>query len=463
LTPSTVDVISLTQELIRFDTSNPPGRERAAIEHLAALLEQAGIEPTIVARDPDRPNLVARLVGRGEAPAILMHGHVDVIPARAEEWEHAPFAAEIIDGELWGRGAIDMKSAVAQMTVAFVDAAVEGHKAPGDVVLAAFADEECGSDYGARFVIDEHPELLEGVAYALGEIGAFSIGLLDRRFYPVQVSEKQWCVLRLSTSGKAGHGSVPVREGAIAQLGQLLQRLDAQRLPLRVSALSRAMVEGFANGLPDEAASGFLALLDPERANAVLDGAGDAMALFDAVLHNTATPTRLHGSERADVIPGVATVELDGRVLPGSTPEELIEEVRSICGPDVKIELLQASPPPDAEPPMALFPVLAQALVAVDPDAIVIPMISPGVTDGRFLASLGIECYGYTPLALPAGFPLAELIHGANERVPVEALRFGTEVLKEMLRRYGPINARGETPRSPQTAAATTTRGVEDD
>jgi acetylornithine deacetylase/succinyl-diaminopimelate desuccinylase-like protein len=435
-----VDVVSLAQELIRLDTSNPPGRERGAIEHLAAVLSHAGVETTIVARDDERPNLVARIAGRGEAPGLMMHGHVDVVPAASQQWDHPPFSGEIVDGVLWGRGAIDMKSAVAQMAVAFIDAhqaAVRGKPPAGDIVFAALSDEEGGSANGARFVIDEHPELLGGVRYAIGEFGAASTEILGRRFYPVQVSEKQSCTLRLSVEGPAGHGSVPVRGGAVARLAQLLQRLDEQRLPVRICAVTRAMLDGIAAGLPAEAAVALRRLLDPATTDETLDAGGPAMAFFDAALHNTVAPTRLHGSSRVDAIPAAASADLDGRIVPGSTPEELIAELRDLCGPDVRIDLLDSQQPAVADPDLSLLPGLAASLREVDPDGVVVPMLLPGVTDGRFFTPLGIQCYGYTPLRLPGDYPLRELIHSPNERVPVDALRFGVEVLKRLLRRYG--------------------------
>jgi acetylornithine deacetylase/succinyl-diaminopimelate desuccinylase-like protein len=435
------DVVALTQELIRFDTSNPPGGERGAIEHLVGVLERAGADLEVVARDPERPNLIARIEGRGEAPGLLMQGHVDVVPASPPGWSHPPFSGRIADGFVWGRGAIDMKGSLAQMAVVFAELAASGRAPDGDVVLAALSDEEQGSEYGARFVVDQHPELLDGLSFAIGEFGAFSTEILGRRFYPVQVSEKQWCTVRVSVSGRGGHGSVPVRGEAMARLATVLAELDSRRLPFRLTAIPAEMIEGVAAQLPEDAASHLRRLLDPAQADEVLDAGGSALGLFDAALHNTVAPTRLQGSSRVDAIPSRTSIELDGRVLPGSSPDELIEQVREVCGEGVEVELLEAHQPAIAHPDMTLFDVLADAISDVDPDGVAVPMLLPGMTDARFLGALGIQCYGFTPLRLPGDLPLGQLIHGVDERVPVQSLRFGVEVLRRLVERMGQVEA----------------------
>ena len=435
--PTSPDVVELTQDLIRLDTSNPPGHERAAIEHLAGVLADAGIPSSMFALDPARPNLIAHVPGRGTAPGLLLHGHVDVVPTAGQTWRHPPFSAAVIDGELWGRGALDMKSALAQMAVAFITAATAESAPAGDLVFAAFSDEEAGSEYGARFMIEQHAELFDDVQYALGELGGISTHIAGHRFYPIQVSEKQWCVLRLTVRGRSGHGSVPVRGEAMARLGELLTRLDGDRLPVHLTAITRQTFAGIADSLDAQHALPFQTLLDPARADGVLEQGGRAMGLFDAALHNTVTPTMLSGSPRVDAIPGAVTVDLDGRILPGFAPVDLVNELQELCGPDVEIEVIETHPPARSDPDMSLFPTMQAALRDVDPYAVAVPLLLPGVTDGRFLSQLGIQCYGYTPLRLPPGFPLGELIHSANERIPVDALRFGAAVLTRMLQRYG--------------------------
>lgn len=430
------DVVELTQRLVRIDTSNPPGRERAAVEALQLVLARPGIETVVRARDAERPNLVARVRGRGDAPPLLMYGHVDVVPVAGQTWTRPPFSGDVVDGVLWGRGAIDMKSAVAQMVGALIHAAEAASPPAGDIVFAAFSDEECGSEFGARFMVEHHAELFEGVRFALGEFGAVSLQFGDTRFYPIQVAEKQWCTVRLTAVGPAGHGSVPVRGGAVAALAEALVRLDAERLPVHVTSVAKAMVTGFADGMGGEAGARLRALLDPAAADAILDAAGPRMGLFDAALHNTASATQLSAATRPDAIPGAATAIVDGRIVPGSTPGELVDELRAVCGPAVEIEIVQAHQPGNPDPDMGLFDTLAAALTDEDPEGIPIPMLMPGMTDGRWLARLGIQSYGYTPLKLPPGFPLREVIHSPDERVPVESLVFGQNVLNRVVERY---------------------------
>ena len=320
----------LLQRLIRFDTTNPPGGERPCVEWVASLLRAAGVEPTIVARNPERPSLVARLSGTGSAPGFLMQGHVDVVPAEGQ-WFHPPFSADIAEGYVWGRGALDMKGGVAMMLAAFLRVVAAGEQPAGDVVLCLLSDEEAGGDLGARFVVEEHPELFEGVTYAIGEFGGFSLDIAGRRFYPMMVAEKQLCVVRATVRGRAGHGSLPVRGGAMARLGRLLGALD-RRLPVHVTPVARSMIEGIASGLPAPAAVPLRGLLRPRVTDFLLDRLGDRGAIFDPVLHNTASATIVRGGESYNVIPGEASVEIDCRLLPGFGPDEVFAELRGRAG-----------------------------------------------------------------------------------------------------------------------------------
>ena len=234
--------VELLQRLLRFDTSNPPGNERECIDWIRGLLEDLGCEVRIVASEAERPNLIARLAGRGECAPLLLQGHVDVVAARGQ-WRHEPFAGELHDGYVWGRGALDMKGGVAMMLAAFMRAKASGTPPPGDVILCLMADEEAGSELGAEFLVREHPELFTGVRYAIGEFGGFTMDVAGRRFYPIMVAEKQVCWSRAILRGPAGHGSMPIRDGAMGRLGRLLERLDRRRLPVHVTTVARAMIE----------------------------------------------------------------------------------------------------------------------------------------------------------------------------------------------------------------------------
>ena len=422
----------LLQRLIRFDTTSPPGAERECVEWVASLLRSAGIEPALVARDPDRPSLVARLPGTGAAPAFLMQGHVDVVPAEGD-WSHPPFAGDVADGYVWGRGALDMKGGVAMMIAAFLRTALSGDRPPGDVVLCLLSDEESGGDLGGRFVVEEHATLFDGVRYAIGEFGGFSFDLAGRRFYPMMVSEKQLCVVRATLRGQAGHGSLPVSDGAMARLGRLLQGLD-RRLPVHVTPVARAMIDGIASELPAPAAVPLRGLLRRRITDLLLDRLGERAAMFDPLLHNTASATIVRGGQSRNVIPGEVSVDIDCRLLPGQSPEDVFAELRAVAGTPLELEVLRHDPGPPA-PDMTFFPVLGGVLEELDSTARPVPLLMPAVTDGRFFARLGIQTYGFLPMQLPPELRFTELVHAPDERIPVEALEFGTTAIRRVLER----------------------------
>ncbi len=426
----------LLQHLIRFDTTNPPGNEAACIGYIRDVLAEAGISATILARDPDRPNLVARLAGRGDAPPLLLYGHIDVVTIANQNWSHPPFAGDVAEGAVWGRGALDMKGGVAMMLAAFLRAAAAGDALAGDVIFAALADEENWGDYGARYLVEEHADLFRGVRYAIGEIGGFTIHIGAQRFYPIMVAEKQGVAITATVRGPGGHGSLPMHGGAMAKLGQLLQRLDQQRLPPHIPTVTRMMIEGMANALPQQLGEVMRPLLDPERTDATLDLLGQQGALFDPLLHNTVNATVVRGGAKENVIPSEITVALDGRLLPGYTPDEMLGELRQLAGDVAEFSAGRSDLTPFAEPDMGLFETLAGILREADPEGTSIPLLLSGITDGRYFARLGIQTYGYLPMRLPADFPVIQLIHAADERIPVEAVNFGAEAIYQALRRF---------------------------
>jgi acetylornithine deacetylase/succinyl-diaminopimelate desuccinylase-like protein len=424
----------LLQQLLRFDTSNPPGDERECIDWIRGLLEGLGCEVRVLAHEPQRPNLIARLRGRGASPPLLLQGHVDVVAARGE-WLHEPFAGELADGYLWGRGALDMKGGVAMMLAAFMRAKASGSKPPGDVILCLMADEESGSDLGANFLVREHPELFEGVQYSLGEFGGFTMDLAGRRFYPIMVAEKQVCWTRATLRGAGGHGSMPIRGGAMGKLGRLLHRLDRRRLPVHVTPVTRSMVEAIADEVPAALAMPLRGLLIPTLTDRLLDMFGKRGRAFDPLLHNTASATIVAGGGKINVIPDVISLELDCRLLPGFVPEQMFAELRALAGVEMDFELTRHDPV-SAEPDLALFDTLAGALRELDPAAKPIPMLLPGVTDGRFFSRLGIQTYGFLPMQLPEDLAFMQLIHAENERLPVAAVEFGTSAIEKVLARF---------------------------
>ena len=426
----------LAQALIRFDTTNPPGNEAACIAYIRQLLTDAGIPVTILARDPARPNLIARLPGQGNAPPLLLQGHVDVVNTANQPWQHPPFAGEVIDGYLWGRGALDMKGGVAMMLAAMLRARAEGQALPGDVVLACVSDEENFGHYGAGFLVEEHPELFNGIRYALGEFGGFPFYLGGRRFYPIMVAEKQSCRVYATVRGPGGHGSRPMRGGTMARLARMLTHLDTHRLPVHVTPVTRLMIEGIAAALPAPLNAMLPALLDPARTDALLDQMGPEAIVFDPLLHNTVNATIVHGGTQINVIPSKIVVEMDGRTLPGFSGAELEAELGALLGDEVEMEVLD-EPPAPATPDMGLFGTLSAILREADPQALPIPFLLPAVTDGRYFARLGIQTYGFLPLSLPEDFDFYSSIHAADERVPVAALDFGAEAVYKVLQRFG--------------------------
>ncbi len=424
----------LLAQLLRFDTTNPPGAEGECIAWIGSVLEGLPCEQRTIADDSGRPNLIARLPGRGEAPPLLLQGHVDVVAARGD-WRHPPFAGEVHDGYIWGRGALDMKGGVAMMIAAFMRAASAPQPPPGDVILCVLADEEAGSDHGAAFLVREHPELFEGVRFALGEFGGFTMPIAGRRFYPIMVAEKQVCWTKATFRGPAGHGSLPLRGGAMGRLGRLLYRLDNRRLPVHVTPVVKSMVDSIAADAPRPLELLLRALLQPRASDRLLDVLGERGRMFDPLLHNTASVTIVAGGEKINVIPDEVSVEIDCRLLPGFGPQDVFAELRALARVEMELEVIRFDPGA-REPDMGLFDTLARALRELDPTAKPIPLLLPAVTDGRFFSRLGIQTYGFLPMQLPEEMAFMQLIHAADERLPVDSVEFGTSAIGRVLERF---------------------------
>jgi acetylornithine deacetylase/succinyl-diaminopimelate desuccinylase-like protein len=429
-----VTPVELLQQLIRFDTTNPPGNEAACVEFVRGLLEEGGCETELYAKDPARPNLVSRLRGGSSAP-LLLQGHVDVVTTAGQDWKRPPFAGELVDGEVWGRGAVDMKGAVAMYVSAFLRAARCELELPGDVILVVLSDEENGGDFGAKFLVEEHPQLFDGVHYALGEAGGISQVIAGKRFYPIQLGEKQICWLKATVRGPGGHGAMIHRGGTMARLARMLRDLDRKRMPIHVTPIVQEMIETIAAHMPRPKRDLVLALLKPAVADRVLPRLGPKMRPIETLLRNTVNATIVRGGEKVNVIPAQIDLELDGRVLPGFTPDDLIGELHDLVGDEIEIELVRHDAGP-AEPDLALFDMLAGVLRELDPEGIPMPLLQGGVTDARFFAQLGIQTYGFMPMHLPDDFPILKIVHAADERIPADALDFGTEAVSRALQRF---------------------------
>jgi acetylornithine deacetylase/succinyl-diaminopimelate desuccinylase-like protein len=428
--------VELLQNLLRFDTTNPPGNEAACIAYIDGLLKSLGIETLILEKTSGRPNLIARLKGTGSARPLLLQGHVDVVTTANQQWSHPPFAGEIVDGFLWGRGTLDMKGGVTMMLAAFMRAKAENLSLPGDVILCVMSDEEVGSENGAGFLVNEHKDLFTNVQYALGEFGGFTLGVSGKRFYPIMVAEKQVCTIKATVHGPAGHGSLPMRGGAAAKLAHMLQTLDRKRLPVHITPIAQQMFNTLADNLTFPTAPLLRQLLNPMLTNSVLDLLGTRGRVFDPLLHNTVSPTILRGGDKINVHPSEITVEMDGRLLPGFTPDDMRTELKALLGNDVTFEVLRYEAGPKSQD-MGLFNTLAGILREADPTGFPVPLLLSAVTDGRFFSQLGIQTYGFTPMQLPENFNFSETIHAADERIPVASVDFGTNAVYAALQRFG--------------------------
>lgn len=423
------EAVRYLQDLLRIDTTNPPGHERAAAEYLAEILAREGITPRLVEPAPRRTSLIARLPGRGERGPILLQGHTDVVPADPSEWSHPPFSGAIADGCLWGRGALDMKGTVVMQLMALLLVKRTGLRPRGDVIFAALADEEAGGRLGAGWLVDHVPELVRAEV-ALGEVGGFTLHVGGHRFYPVQVAEKVGHRLTITVRGDSGHGSQPVRDGAMAKAGAVLTALTRERLPLHVTPVAEAFIRALAQAEP-----GLLGLLDPEREGQVLAELGKDARMFEAILHNTAVPTMISGGSAANVVPGSVRITVDGRLLPGQTSADFLREVRALIGEEAEIEV-QHTPSHTEAPRDAFFAQFQEIVEEFDPGAVVVPYLLSGITDARFFARLGTPTYGFAPVKLPPGMPFWTLFHGADERIPLDGLLTGTRALYRVLERY---------------------------
>ncbi|MGE5580587.1 MAG: M20/M25/M40 family metallo-hydrolase [Bacillota bacterium] len=424
----------ILSDLIRFDTRNPPGNEGPCIQYIRELLGGAGYESTLIAKDPARPNLVCRVKGQGVGPPFLMYGHVDVVPTTGQEWQVPPFEGRIVDGVLWGRGAIDMKGPLAMMISALLRARTEGRTLPSDVVFAALSDEEAGSDYGARFLVEEHPSLFSGVKYGIGEFGAASIHIGGTRLYPIMIAEKHAAWLKATIKGSAGHSALLHQGGTTAALAKFLLGLDRARLPVHVTPAARIMIRALAKALPLPYGPLVGLMQVPALADVVISAMGPTGRVLRPILHNSVNATIIRGGDKVNVVPPEVDVLLDCRLLPGFSVGDAVAEIRAATGIEASFEVLRDEPD-HGEPDLGLYETLAGVLAECDPDGKSIPMLFPAITDGRWFSKLGIQTYGFTPMNMPPDLPFTGVVHGADERVPVEALSFGADAIYKLLLR----------------------------
>ena len=424
------EAIDICRDLIRFASVNDgTGRgkgEREAAEHVAGLLAEVGLEPTVLESAQNRTSVVTRIEGEDRSrPALLIHGHLDVVPAEPKQWTYDPFAGEIAEGMLWGRGAVDMLDMDA-MTLAVVrDRMRTGRKPPRDVVLALVADEEAGGVFGAQWLVDKHPELFEGCTEAISEVGGFSLSVNDDlRLYMIETAQKGMAWMRLTATGTAGHGSMVNEDNAVVRLSEAVARLGAYDFPIHLTKTVRAFL--------DEVSDAFGIELDPDDMQATVAKLGPLARIVGATLRGTANPTMLEAGYKHNVIPGTASAMVDGRFLPGFE-DEYEREVDEAIGPGVVREYVHYDIALETDFEGALVQAMAASLKAEDPGARAVPYMLSGGTDAKSFSRLGMRCFGFSPLRLPADLDFSGMFHGVDERVPLDSLRFGVRVLDRFL------------------------------
>ena len=422
------EVARIARDLIRIDTSNYGGGrsngERVAAEYVGAYLQSLGLEPEYYEPIPNRTNVMARVPGRNpERPALVVHGHLDVVPAVAEDWSVDPFEGAIRDGMLWGRGAVDMKNMDAMILTAVADMIRAGEQPDRDLILVFFADEENGGVEGSALVVKDRPEWFAGATEAISEVGGYSISVDDRRAYLLQVGEKALLWLRLVAKGRAGHGSRFHEENAVTRLSEAVAAIGRTRWPIRLTPTTEALL----NGLSELTGR---SVDDPD---ALAAAAGPAEAFLRSTFRTTANPTALTAGYKHNVIPETAEALIDVRVIPG-TEDDVLAELQRIVGDDIEIQTVVRDIGMETPFEGDLVDHMVAALGRHDPGVPVIPYLLGAGTDNKALAAIGITGYGFAPLRLPADLDFTGMFHGVDERVPVESLVFGQRVLADLLR-----------------------------
>ena len=423
------EVVKICQDLIRIPSVNfgeGKGDEKAVAEYVVASLAEVGIKATIYESAPNRCNVIANIEGADTSrPGLVVHGHIDVVPANAADWSVDPFGAEIRDGMIWGRGAVDMKNVDAMILAIVRKWARAGYKPPRNIVLAFFADEEAGMTFGSRWMAAEHPEVFAGCTEAISEVGGFSVTVGDgKRLYFVEAAQKGIHWMKLTAAGRAGHGSMMNDENALTALSEAVAKIGRFNWPQRYTETVKILFKKIAQatGKP----------YDENDLRPLLKEIGPTARMIGATLQNTANPTMLEAGYKANVIPGSASAVIDGRFLPGYE-DELNETIRSIIGPDITIETVSRDIALEVNFEGDLVDAMCNAITKHDPEGIPVPYLMSGGTDNKALSELGIIGYGFSPLRLPADLDFMALFHGVDERVPISGLEFGVNVLADFL------------------------------
>jgi len=424
------DAISICQTLIRIPSVNygeGKGDESAVAAKVVELLQEAGIDSRIYESAPGRCNVIARIKGQDEnRSGLVVHGHLDVVPANADDWSVDPFSALIKDGMIWGRGAIDMKNMDAMIIAIFRMWAKKGVKPPRNIVLAFFADEEAGSLFGSRWMVANHPEVFQGCTEAISEVGGFSVTVAgNKRLYFIEAAQKGIHWIKLSASGRAGHGSMMNPENALTRLSEAVSKIGNYEWPQRYTKTVKILFKKIAEVTGKK--------YDERDLRPLLDEIGPMARMIGATLQNTANPTMLEAGYKANVIPQTASAVIDGRFLPG-LESELDQTILEIIGPDIKVETITHDIALEVDFDGDLVEAMNRSILRFDPEGIPVPYLMSGGTDNKALSELGIVGYGFSPLQLPPDLDFMALFHGVDERVPIEGIKFGVDVLEDFLR-----------------------------
>lgn len=423
------DAITMCQEMIRIPSVNfgeGKGDEKAMADYVVGKLAEVGITSSIYEAAPGRCNVVANIEGLDSSRAgLVVHGHIDVVPANAEDWSVDPFSGEIRDGMIWGRGALDMKNMDAMILAIVRKWARIGYKPPRRIVLVFFADEEAGMTYGSRWMAKEHPEVFTGCTEAISEVGGFSVTVGDgKRLYLVEGAQKGIHWMKLTAHGRAGHGSMMNDNNAVTAIASAVEKIGNHTWPQRYTKTVKIFFEQVAKATNKP--------FDLSDLRPLLKELGSTARMIGATLQNSANPTMLQAGYKANVIPQSASAIIDGRFLPGFE-DELNATIRDLIGPDIEVETVNRDIALEVDFEGDLVDAMCNALRSQDPDAIPVPYCMSGGTDNKALSDLGIVGYGFSPLRLPPDLDFSSLFHGVDERVPVDGIAFGVRVLENFL------------------------------
>jgi acetylornithine deacetylase/succinyl-diaminopimelate desuccinylase-like protein len=423
------ETITLCQEMIRIPSVNygeGRGDEKAMAEYVAAKLAEVGIKSELIETAPNRITVVAKIEGSDKSrPGLVLHGHIDVVPANADDWSVDPFSGEIKDGFIWGRGAVDMKDMDAMILATVRMWQRVGYKPPRNILLAFFADEEAGSDYGSRWLVKNRPELFDGYSEAVSEVGGFSLTITGgHRLYLVEAAQKGINWMRLSAKGTAGHGSFINPDNAVTKVADAVSRIGNYEWPQLETKTSGLLFRKIAQLTGDK--------YDQKNIKPLLKHLGGAVKMLGATISNTANPTMLEAGYKVNVIPQSASAVVDGRFLPGYE-DQLQETIKRLAGDDIEVEMITRDIALEVEFAGPLVDAMCKAITGEDKEGIPVPYLMSGGTDNKALSDLGIIGYGFSPLRLPENLDFFSLFHGVDERVPIDGLKFGVRVLYEFL------------------------------